>query len=860
MPSYRVTDAAHVVPYLTHTVSHHGQVTLVPPDNAGRVREVKSARSTRTSRPRQDRPTRPEEDIKFNTGPRSFRSLLSRRSRGRDQGFEDPGKSLNHTRLINRRVKLPKAYPNYPPPSFDEATSSPLIPGPSSTVEPYATAPQHATTSHHPSTLPSTSFAPASGEPVPPISGQVTADEVESDTSSLEIVDSEEAKAGECPPSGSRLEEQVKQDWVNRRGVEFPSPERGRTKSRTRAIDLDPEDASEEPQSGSPQETPKRRHLSLSPLRTLFPYRPMAIPEGPFSAHPSHSSPYSRSPFASAHSLKMSMSTTSFGSFKGESFLSRRLLSFKGKEQPTSEELLGEWEVMTEDTDSVPLDPAVSRWPPPAPKSPTRNQSFSSRKPATPLVKANIRPSIETPPPAKAKPVPPVKPVPVPPVEVAPPVEQTPTSPHPLSLRDRKAPPVPVVRRPRAKRKSPPPPPVVPSAPLGPILTSVRTRNPSPPPLPKKPPQIHIASPLGQTSWRRSTDSGDLESNSILQRALLTPLPPTPIQSHHADAPTTPITPLRESAPDSKPLSLQETKASPIAISIAIADPPASETLLSPLTGDFPIPSFTLQRTASASVTDPSLESSPSLRRHYAGRPLPRPPGTTRALVDSTYSGYPDSPITFETQISSPCPEGLLIDLEDDSLDQTPTASSSPWISGTGLVMQPYAASSTSSVELLGSITDVSVPLQREISREATRSTELPSAQVPPTHSSAAPFAEITDLDVIVSRMHDEGEPRDGSNYDDLLLLSEFIGPATAVRNIEATSQDPSHSTPVPNHAETVHSPPNIPLLGAVEVARRRTTKDGRVMLKLVLIDASACIPREVSRKVAGTKKNVPDV
>jgi hypothetical protein len=81
MSPRRVADAANIAPYLTHAVSHHGQQTLVPPDNAGRVRKVKPRKNRSRTRP--DRNVRSEEEIRFNTGsPRSMRSPAVPASRG----------------------------------------------------------------------------------------------------------------------------------------------------------------------------------------------------------------------------------------------------------------------------------------------------------------------------------------------------------------------------------------------------------------------------------------------------------------------------------------------------------------------------------------------------------------------------------------------------------------------------------------------------------------------------------------------------------------------------------------------------------------------------------------------------------
>ncbi|KAI0634670.1 hypothetical protein C8Q77DRAFT_646201 [Trametes polyzona] len=42
-------DDLQVAPYLTHVVTHHGQLTLIPPQNAGRIRKSKSKKKRQPS-------------------------------------------------------------------------------------------------------------------------------------------------------------------------------------------------------------------------------------------------------------------------------------------------------------------------------------------------------------------------------------------------------------------------------------------------------------------------------------------------------------------------------------------------------------------------------------------------------------------------------------------------------------------------------------------------------------------------------------------------------------------------------------------------------------------------------------------
>ncbi|RDB27794.1 hypothetical protein Hypma_002152 [Hypsizygus marmoreus] len=799
MPSHRVADAAHIAPYLTHALSHHGQVTLVPPDNAGRVRQA-NPKHTR-SRPRQERNVRTEEDIRFNTGPRPLRVTsghrggrrIGRHDRARDEGFND------------------EAYPDYPPPSFQEAISTP----PPTTLVTVSAPPSVIPSNIHTSVPPVTSLAsPAFNHqmPQPSDSRGATDCDVDSESSfeAIDPIDAFESQPDTDLPSGSRLDERVRRDRKHRRGVEFPAPSdqqaRGRSKGRGRAIlDSDSEDILGETQPESPLDTTKRRHLSLSPLRTLFPYRPMTVHDRALSAHPSPStSPYSSHssfPFLSTTSLKMSMSTTSFSSsVKGEGFFSRKLLSFKGKERANSDESLDAWEVVESQPTLLSAvesmgDPSNDR----KQRSPTKNDTTIPRQ------------SVDHNHPVQA----------VPPDAEQRPTSQNTQAPHPLSLRDRKAPPVPFVTRPVRRPAPPPPPPVVPP-PLGPILTSVRTRkvnSPSPPP-PPPPPKPHALSPspLSNETWH-SED----ESTSILQRAVTTPLPSTPIDPTPQQAPTVPITPTPENPPQPvyQSPSIPDTFPNDERMPMQISFTNLADSIGPTMPGHLP-------DSVSLSTLVSPEEFSPTARHHYPGRPLPRPPGTTRTLVDSTYAGNEDLQVNRDDYLRTICPEGLLIDLDDDSLPDNSAGNVEPPSSTDGpdssQMIPVSATASASSVEFLGSTVDNS---EQDVS-----TLETPTAQSP----APATYSEVTDLDVLVSRL-DEGQ-QNGTNYDALLMLSEFIGPASTNRAASQTR----HSPPPPSPEHTTRTNPSIPnvaLLGNVEVERRRTTKDGRVKLKLMLLDAS---------------------
>jgi hypothetical protein len=79
----KAAESVQVAPYLTHVVSHHGRITLIPPENAGRTRKtskLQGKKEKKSSRKPRERSVRSEdsEEARFNLGtPRSARSLAS---------------------------------------------------------------------------------------------------------------------------------------------------------------------------------------------------------------------------------------------------------------------------------------------------------------------------------------------------------------------------------------------------------------------------------------------------------------------------------------------------------------------------------------------------------------------------------------------------------------------------------------------------------------------------------------------------------------------------------------------------------------------------------------------------------------
>ncbi|KAJ6487802.1 hypothetical protein C8R45DRAFT_256768 [Mycena sanguinolenta] len=275
---------------------------------------------------------------------------------------------------------------------------------------------------------------------------------------------------------------------IDRLRAHSPTPPRGRG-----ILDSDPDNPAGAPASSARSH---RRHLSLSPLRTLFPRNPRD------SAHtlsaqstPSHSLAFSRSSpfFRSTTSLRnltssaplVPPSPSSAPSLRSETFLgSRRLFAHKGKERATNEPLES-WEIVESE-----LPAALTPSAPPDAVSPVIDVSSASLPPTTPVL-----------------------PTPAP---------STPISIHPLSEQDRRTKSKIQISQARVREPRVPPPPTfpppVPPAPgEAPPIVTVRVKKPPPPPPPKKKPRP-VSSPL-----RGALPDLDID------RAIRIPLPLTPV-------------------------------------------------------------------------------------------------------------------------------------------------------------------------------------------------------------------------------------------------------------------------------------------------------------------------------------------
>lgn len=484
--------------------------------------------------------------------------------------------------------------PDYPPPSFQEATgtvmpvasSSNLALQSSSTLVPPTTSPTQSAAHHHeisecdltigrasPTETPSASESEESLENIPPSSTEeIVPFPCQSPSlGSLKYTDTS------VSPSSDSLS-------------------RGRTKSKLASIlDMTQDDSpeAEEPEPETlppPPRSTKKRLLSLSPLRTLFPPKHQALQSRALSAHPPGTHPYSSTPrsthfFRSTTSLaSSSMLRLPFGastltltankqpddakSVSGKStrrfFHSSNKEKDKGKERRQrenvdySDESLESWEILESDekvacrkidTEPRSLMAMITSAPesPPSPtigsdiSSPTRSLSFTYGAPPAPTSDPALSSVVNMP----HQP------------NLAPPQTQLAPSwnePHPLSLRDKKVAEAiqPFLnRRPkkghhRSKTVPSPivvPPPTLPGA--GPPVTTVRTRMNMVHDNQNEQLAVNVETVTSEPETRREEIRVEEEEKSVtvdentydFQRALDTPLPSSPVQSSFLSPP-----------------------------------------------------------------------------------------------------------------------------------------------------------------------------------------------------------------------------------------------------------------------------------------------------------------------------------
>ncbi|KAF8182039.1 hypothetical protein BJ912DRAFT_1124672 [Pholiota molesta] len=778
MSPQRVADAASISPY-PFVVRQERQPSSASPENTERSRPPKGKKA-KVKAPRVVQ----EEEPRFNTGPRVLRP---KPGPGARRGFRFPGRAYPEDQ---------NGIPDYPPPSFQEAINTPPLSVTSSTtslIQPCTiplVIPQDIP--EHPEEP--TNATEDSPEPATTCAAAVDDNGSDSDESMFIIERNSVPVCSTDLPRGAELTKRIKYDWMSRRGVEFPEKPnsesskrasgdadnagRGRRGLRPPPLDISSKVTLVGPGGSSPVSTPKRRFLSLSPLRTIFPTKSPAHEDRAMSAHPSPSlsstSPYSMSRstfFRSTSSLATSLlpMLPLSSSHKSEN-LSRKIFASKSKDRnKPSPEHLDAWEVLEEENypvvdqdgfehpTSLMSAVATIRNLGDSGTSPTRSQSFSfgTHVPhsAPPATRAHYQHSLS---------------------------RDTIHEGSESSLRDWKGPSTAFIDRP-LQRRTPTSPSMVsivsgttstlPSAPMSTIdlslpLAPLRARPTSPSPAPslayKHTAHVVHSSPL-RVDARPIIKIDNHEVAAIYQKALETPLPATPdyrtpwfdpvaVGTAALLDPRDTPTAYSMSASISAPFQSQTSPQLTISVTQQLLSSSSSSSLgaLNPVT-----------------QTDSLEEPMTPTRHHYAGRPLPRPPPTTAGRVgtiDSTYASAENSAQDGDrnARLLNSCPEGLLIDLEDTTLDDIPASgASTPRSEDDRFYSQlhlPTMSRNTSSVDL------IRTNMSGAFSSALGTSTPLRSSPGPSQPPQGGGFSELTDFDLLVSGLNDRDH--DGTDYE----------------------------------------------------------------------------------------------
>ncbi|KAF9525057.1 hypothetical protein CPB83DRAFT_909456 [Crepidotus variabilis] len=714
MAPQRNADAANVSPY--PFVVH--QVPSPPQEQTDRsARPSKAKKRLRQRQERSDARQGQEEERRFNVGPRRTTTHGTRRA------------------ILPPPRALPNGVPDYPPPSFEETVNRPSMSVCSSTTSLVSVLPTPplAIPEDIPEDQPPPSPAAHSETTqkrraeIDPVSEASASDNAsESDESALVIINKNEIPVSSNDlPRGRDLEAKIKKDWLKRRGVDFPTASssdppkvsntlpRGRKPARPTLL-IDPAVANSPYMSPtSPLSSPKRRFLSLSPIRTIFPTKNIIQEDKAHSAHPSPISTPPSSPYTGSKSFfrsTTSLATVSFLRLPGVSSssqsqstkgsLSRRLFSFKGKaKEIVVDSVEDAWEVV--------------------PKNAGEDELKKEEHPASLLamVESSMNGSAVTL--AKASPTRSTFSVQSSPNRL----QSALTSPSVVSLQN-KTPVTPFLER-SVNRRSMNISPTIPEAPETPTATAQTptTGAPSTPPqTPTKitetsssstPPPKPVAKPPPPLRMETRPNHKQLVAEPLVDdMALETPLPMTPVYQTYFENNTPPnVNALKEQIRSPIPIHPQHQASHSVADFFDEPEPhtppPTEQGCVCggtphskgrslalhelpphPMTSVYPHhPSGFPTQTQVSLLMRPSINDEPMTPtkhqqpNYHARRPLPRPPpgqgldtpppasvtfSRAHADVDSIYSSLS---MTNRSSPTGSIPEGHLIDLEDTTLD-----------------------------------------------------------------------------------------------------------------------------------------------------------------------------------------------
>ncbi|OSX61355.1 hypothetical protein POSPLADRAFT_1058267 [Postia placenta MAD-698-R-SB12] len=761
-------DPARVAPYLTHALAHHGQLTLIPPQNAARIRKTKKKHPATTGGKHERRVA--DDEPRFTTAvpPASSRRLQSAATPSRPRKQAATAQPLRpHDAVLD---VLDTSVPDYPPPSFLEAISSPSPFFPASPISDTTVSLSDPTTAPSSPTIslsPTIAF-PSQGSPVRSPAGvhvspdsptpvHRTSPASRDSDSSLEIVSMEPSQLWDADRTlGLDLAERVQRERRRHEAANTLAPSvstrtprpsmpyssnpatpttRARTCSHCGSVrptdseapsHHDSDDEGDNPSvPGSPYSV-----LSHSQSRHLHDFIDTAsAPTSPSSASPTRtaftnmSSPWASnvtlSFFGHGHKSSQGSSPPTPSLKRKESFGVRKLFALKGKEREAQDHPIDEldsWEVV----ESVAENKATSdRGTPRGRASPSPAQKARpSPPPPLAFVSRQLR---RGQPQVSPYVISQDAPVHLPPEKLPPPVSQAPSTQAPLS------------GQPKKHRRPPPPPP--------PRQANDITRAPIA--LSEK---VRAAYPREKQSFTPQKKDSRIAPAAI-PAAVQDACPPPP--SPAVGAPAAPTLP-----------------------ALAIPANSCSQAIVPGATR-----TDTVQVSPPVSSVSQHLHTAPldSLRNHDA-HGLCRPRSSLSRDVIS-------APSQIECVPSVP------------STPTTPTSASGHHYPGRPLPRPPHSPV---------------VPVASEVSRVPEKYTPNPSA--PPAATSTPPYAPA-----VVSHPPSS----DLGRREDDALDQEHVPGAFEI------------AAPKPPPPAPVSDPP---LIGVVEIERRRVLKDGRTKLKISLL------------------------
>ncbi|KAL5480826.1 hypothetical protein ACEPAI_9766 [Sanghuangporus weigelae] len=855
--SSRIHDAVQVAPYLTHVIRHHGQVTLIPPENAGRIRKVKK------KRPAAVRVENSSASLEMPRASTSRSRPNTPRPHSSSSVHHDRNDSRNGVHVVpsSYRAQDDLCIPDFPPPSFEEAmmaTPSPRNSTLCSLVETQPSTGHHVPDAANRSVEQEHVLSPAAAaeqEVVPPSEEEQTPTSPGSSHSSLEeSVDTGSRSLWEQDrEAGYSLEERVQRELERRRLEDslprapvmhiFKQAEELAMESAGKTSRQDSSEKNEaDPTVGEGESTCQTLGISeagntstpASRDNTHDDLREDLAPSTRFQSarndEPSGADRFLRTSSKGKGKEKETVSGSSFNDISrepspnwkpGESGFSRlrEILNMPLRPQLTTpntepsenniqppitsdlystEPLLGPSTLQpteTEQSVTSSLHNSICT------STMTSTVSLASSPQHTPPI-ASISP-LSTPPSTSSSPSRSSRPLPIPPPPAAPSSSEFPgRRPLPalsasVSVRERIS-----VFEMLQSRPVPPPPPFRntirrPPPPVPGPSNIERARNTS-----HTPADDGDATPAnGGIAWPQRNEANSLPR----RRRTPPPVPPhrrrlgaaAPVQVNASSIPSLPPT-----------FSTQPTESvacTPSALPFQGA--PIESSRESPLNGaaDAPGSCFTSDRLTV--VEGNTNEDDVHLGASFSGAPLPPAdalPHPVEMQPDEIPSVSDDNGIeemrpqsVFTSEVFDSTGEG-----QDGAIDASriPPSSDTP-LDNTAIRSNEHFDDPQS--------TDNSTA----ISPDRVDDNNGP-AQVRPLQPM---FTGPTELDLLLARLDDPDFTYSGRSYDDLLLLEEIMGPAIETLNQQRVAFE------------------DIPL-GRIEVLRRRVTKDGRTKLKLALL------------------------